>query len=435
MNYVALGIVVGVVTGVIARQVIGRGPSIWVFFLAGAFLTVAFGVLDLGEAEGALAASAPVVLFLFALFLFTGALDQAGVLDHLARWIVGRAHRAEDLPAVLFVGLGLVSAFIVNDALVLMGVPVLIGVARRLRTEPLPLLLVLAFGVTVGSTFTPFGNPQNLLISVASGVSDPIATFLRYLLIPSVINLAVGAVYLRWEFRKSMRATQADFSALAREAPPLLPPGNWRERVVRWPVLVIFPGTMIALIALGVASVVVPALSVPVWETAGAGAILLLAVSPGRTYVVGRVDWTILVLFGALFVVVGAAVSGGVIAAAARAWPIPGPGNPAGALVAIIGTSAVGSQLVSNVPWVALQIPILSGLGYGAGTPIPWMALAAGSTLAGNFTLLGAASNLIIAGQAERSGVPFRLGSFVRYGAPLAAMTLAVTLALLLVGL
>ena len=114
--------------------------------------------------------------------------------------------------------------------------------------------------------------------------------------------------------------------------------------------------------------------------------------------------------------------------------PIPGPGHPVPALLTIAGTSLAGPQVVSNVPWVALQIPLLTQLGYGGGTPIPWLALAGASTLAGNVTLLGAASNLIVVELAERQGVTIRLGEFVRVGLPLAAVTVLVLVACLAVG-
>lgn len=433
-NLVALALLLLVFGGVIARQLTGRGPGVWAIFLAGGFLTVATGVLSAGGTEGALASGAPVILFLFALFLFAGALDRAGALDHVARWIVGRARRAEDLPVVLFVGFGIVSAFLVNDALVLLGVPLLISVAQRLRTDPKPLLLVLAFSVTIGSTLTPFGNPQNLLISIDSGLRDPIAAFLRYLLVPTAINLTLGAWYLRRRFGPGLRSSQTDLNRIRASVPPLFPEGGWRERLARWPVLWVFPGTMLVMITLDVTSALIGGPAVPIWETAGAGAVVLLLVSPGRTRILDRVDWTILLLFAGLFVVVEGAVAGGVLTAVEGILPIPGPGHPAGALAAILGTSFVAPQLVSNVPWVALQIPLLSGLGYGGSTPVPWMALAAASTLAGNVTLLGAASNLIVANQAEKVGISFRLGPFVRYGLPLAAMTFAVVFVCLFLG-
>jgi Na+/H+ antiporter NhaD/arsenite permease-like protein len=429
-----VGLLAAVFGAIIVRQVTGRGPPVWAIFLAGAFVTVASGVLSPAGAESSIAASAPVILFLFALFLFAGALDRAGALDHLGRWIVGRAREASDLPVVLFVGFGIASAFLVNDALVLIGVPLLIGVAARVRADPKPLLLVLAFSVTVGSALTPFGNPQNLLISISSGLTDPVSVFLRYLLLPTAINLAIGAWYLRRVFARSLNGDPAAFAEVRTTAPPLLPETGWPARLYRSPVLWVFPGTLLVVITLDVTAALTGGPSIPIWETAGAGAVVLLLVSTGRTQIVQRVDWTVLLLFAGLFVVVGGAEAGGVVSAAQSLLPIPPPSQPVAALGAIVATSIAGPQIVSNVPWVALQIPLLTGLGYGSATPIPWVALAAASTLAGNVTLLGAASNLIVAELSEKAGIPFRLGPFVRFGLPLAALTTAVVTACLYFG-
>jgi Na+/H+ antiporter NhaD/arsenite permease-like protein len=94
-----------------------------------------------------------------------------------------------------------------------------------------------------------------------------------------------------------------------------------------------------------------------------------------------------------------------------------------------------GSQVVSNVPWVALQIPVLKALGYGGGIPVVWIALAAGSTLAGNISLLGAVSNLILVDTAEKMHVRISLAEFMRLGLPIAAITVTVLLGCLLFGL
>ena len=101
----------------------------------------------------------------------------------------------------------------------------------------------------------------------------------------------------------------------------------------------------------------------------------------------------------------------------------------------VLALSVAGSQLVSNVPWVALQIPVLQAAGHGPATPVIWLARASGSTLAGALTLLGAASKLIIVEQSERAGVRLTPGRFVRVGAPLTAMTVTVVFVCLLVGL
>jgi Na+/H+ antiporter NhaD/arsenite permease-like protein len=408
------------IAAVIARQLLFRGPPVWVVFLAGAFAMVATGVLPLAGASTALSTNLPVLVFLFSLFILAAGLEQSGALDHLARWAIGRARSPAELPLVLFVALGTLSAFIVNDALVLVGVPLLFAVARRLRVSALPLLLTLAFSVSVGSVLTPFGNPQNLLVSLGSGLTAPVSTFLRYLLLPTAMNLLVGGFYLRKVFGPHLTPETAGLEPPERV--PFLPPSGLGGRVGRFPTLLVFPVTVIAMITSDVTSAITQGPPVPLYAIALGGAVVALVLTPGRSELFARVDWSILVLFAALFVVVAGVVKGGVLTAVASVLPIPGPGHST-TLIAILLTSLGGSQLVSNVPWVGLQIPVMHALGYGSATPSAWVALAAGSTLAGNVTLLGAASNLIVVEQAQRAGVRIGLREFVRVGAPLAAAT------------
>ena len=288
--------------------------------------------------------------------------------------------------------------------------------------------------MTVGSTLTPFGNPQNLLVAVASGVASPVTTFLRYLAIPTAVNLLLGGWYVRWVYGPKVASPNSS-TPHAGERVRLFPEHGWGQRLRSYPVLVIFPGTMVVLVTLDITSAITHGPQVPVWETALVGAVILLLLSPGRAQTVQRVNWSILLLFVGLFVVVTGAVNGGVIASLDGVFPVPGPGHPTGALLAVVGTSIGGSQVVSNVPWVALQIPVLTGLGYGASSPIIWMALAASSTLAGNITFLGAASNLILVDSAEKLGIRIPLSEFVRHGVPLAAVTIAVLVICLALGL
>ena len=165
------------------------------------------------------------------------------------------------------------------------------------------------------------------------------------------------------------------------------------------------------------------------------GAALLLLVTPGRVSVLSHVDWSTLLLFVGLFIVMAAEVSAGVVASMTGQLPLASRPTSGGISATGVGVimlaSVIGSQIFSNVPWVALSLPAMVGLGYSSATPIPWMALAAGSTLAGNITLLGAASNLIIVQQANKAGVQVRLLEFAKYGAPLAAISLLVTFACL----
>jgi Na+/H+ antiporter NhaD/arsenite permease-like protein len=429
----AVALLAGTVGGVIVRQLLQRGPPIWVIFGVGALATVGSGELPLSGASGALLTNLPVLLFLLALFLFAAALERSGALDRLARRIIAGSRSPAQLPALLFVTFAALSTFILNDALVLIGVPLVLSVARRLRTAPEPLLLSLACSVTVGSVLTPFSNPQNLLVALESGLRAPVAVFLELLLLPTLVNILLGAWLVRRLLGRQVRSAPLAPGLLGEGTPHLLPEEGLAGPVRRHPVLALFPATIAALLAIGVAAAFTGGELVPLYLVALVGALLLLLVSPGRRSLLTHVNWTILLLFAGLFVVVAGAVHGGVLTALEAATPGPAQRTPATA--GIVLESLLGSQLVSNVPWVGLQIPALHSLGYGAATPWAWAALAAGSTLAGNLTLLGAASNLIVVEQAGASGVRIGLREFVRVGAPLTLLTVAVLLGFLWVGL
>lgn len=435
MQLVADLLVSATLGGLILRQVLGRGPGIWIILVLAAAAMVAAGVISPEGAAGAVTANLPVFVLLLALFVFAVALEECGALDHLADWVLGRTGRRGDLPFYLFVGFGVMSAFLLNDALVLLGVPMILSLARRLRADPTPLLLTLAFSVTVGSVALPVGNPQNLLVALDSGLAAPVADFLRYLLVPTVVNLLLGGLYLRWVFRNRWGAA-ADPTVPAFPRIPLWPPGNGAARLVRFPVLVVFPVTFALLIGNNLYASFSGAAAWPLDEVALAGAVAVVLLRPDRLATYRRINWAVLGLFVGLFIVVAGAERAGALALLQSILPVAGPGRGSAAIVgSILGSSLVGAQAVSNVPWVALEIPIFRTLGYGAGTPVAWMALAAGSTLVGNVSLLGAVSNLIIAQQAESAGVRLRLGPFVRYGIPLTALTLGVLFLALLVGI
>lgn len=434
MESVAVGLFVVAFAAVAVRQVVGRGPGIWAILLVAGAATVALGVLPPTAALSTLVGERSVLLFLFALFVFVAALERSGVFEHLAYAGLSRVRERSSLPFLFFVGFGIVSAFVLNDALVLVGVPLVFAVARRLDTDARPYLLVLAYAVTVGSVATPIGNPQNLLVGLDAGFADPAGVFVRYLAVPTAINLVVGGLYLRAASRPPGAA--APNAPIAFPPVPFLPPGGWGRRLSRHPVLAIFPATIAAVVGVDLYSGVTGVAGIPSYEIALLGAALLLLLSPGRTAMLRRVDWSVLLLFVGLFVVVAGAVAGGLLSGVERLLPIPGPSAPPLASIgSITVTSLLGSQLVSNVPWVALQIPLFHALGYGAHAPVAWMALAAGSTLAGNLTLLGAASNLIVVEQARRRGISIRLGEFVRRGLPLAAITTGILLVCLWAGI
>ncbi len=437
---IALAILLGLYATVVLRQVLTRGPPLSVLFLVAGGAMIAFGVLSPETALRSLNFS--VLVFLFSMFVFALALDKAGVLTHLASWLLYVGRRAENLPFYLFVGFGLLSTILVNDAIVLLAVPLLMGLARRLKASPVPLLLTVAYAVTVGSAMTPLGNPQNALISLSSGISAPITTFVEYLAIPTFLNLIIGGwLVSRW-FGPTLR-TSADSTPPPSPSEvipffPRTPPEGWLAWVRHRPSVLIFPGTIAFLLINDIGSEFFGMVALPIWAIVLAGTLLLLLLHPVSRTLIEGIDWNTLLLFVGLFVVMGGVAAAGIFGAMDQVLPLPSASGGATSpqVIGVLMLSSLGgSQVLSNVPWTALSIPFLHNLGYGGAQAKVWLALGAGATLAGNLTLLGAASNLIVVNQAERAGLKIGFGQFARYGIPLTLITIGVTFLALWVGL
>jgi Na+/H+ antiporter NhaD/arsenite permease-like protein len=138
------------------------------------------------------------------MFSIVSALERAGVLRRVAIKMLAVAKTPDRLLMAFVVGMGLLAAFLVNDTIALLGVPLVIYVARHAGIRPVVLLIALAFGITVGSVMTPIGNPQNLLIAIQSGIAMPFTTFLVQLAAPTIANLFVTYAILKVYYRKEI---------------------------------------------------------------------------------------------------------------------------------------------------------------------------------------------------------------------------------------
>jgi len=156
--------------------------------------------------EALRAVNLDVILFLFGMFVVGHALEDSGYLSHLAYHVFSRARTTGQLVMLILFGMGFASAFLMNDTLAIIGTPVVLLFARRHGISPKLLLLALAFAVTIGSVASPIGNPQNLLIAIGAGLPQPFITFLRYLALPTVVNLFICYGVLRVFHRREFHS-------------------------------------------------------------------------------------------------------------------------------------------------------------------------------------------------------------------------------------
>jgi Na+/H+ antiporter NhaD/arsenite permease-like protein len=418
-SYVALAIFAATYAALILRNVRRNSVPIWLILLVGAALMVLTGSIGVSEAYSAV--NLQVIVFLFSMFVLVTALDISGALEAFAGRILRSARRPQDVLYLSFLGFALLSMVLMNDTLALMGTPIMISLARRMKMDVKPLLLTLAFAVTVGSAATPMGNPQNLLIAVSSGLSAPVLQFGYYLLIPVLIDLALTVLILRFAFR-------GYFRGLTLPALDSIKGGEevHRDRGLARKATATVVLTLAGILLVNLVSTFGIQEPFGISEVSLFGAVLLLAISGKGREILESLDWGILVLFAALFVLMQAVSDNGIISALAGYLPAISASHPSAAVSSILASSVVLSQVLSNVPMVALYIPLMKTLGFTSSSGYAWAALAGGSTLAGNLSLLGAASNLIIAQGAERQGYRIGFIEFMKVGAVLTAVDVAV---------
>lgn len=373
--------------------------AIWQIMLLGALAVLLSGGISLHGAAAAI--NLDVMLFLFGVFVIGRALEESGYLEHLSYRLFSRTGSADALFLYVLFGSGLASAFLMNDTLAIIGTPAVISLGKRHGIPVKPLLLALAFAVTIGSVPSPIGNPQNLLIALGGGMDDPFVPFAAYLLVPTVINLFIAYYALKKFYPEAFNGKLA---------------GHAREAVkdARLASLsrasIIFMATLIAVKVL--LALVMPSVAFRLTYIALLSALPVILFSGRRMEIIKNIDWHTMVFFVALFVLMQSVWDTG-----AFQKIIADSGAGILSIPSVLLLSVVLSQFVSNVPLVALYLPVL--MQAGAQTK-ELAALAAGSTIAGNLFILGAASNVIIVQNAEkRGGGAPSFWEFARIGIPL----------------
>ena len=180
---------------IIVRRIGKFRFQIWQIMTLGAIAVLA--TLQISPLKALKSINLDVVFFLFGMFIVGEALEASGYLSYLSYKLFRRAKSLDSLVLLILFGMGLMSAFLMNDTLAIIGTPVVLLLARKADTSPKILLLALAFAITIGSATSPIGNPQNLLIAVNGNIANPFITFFRYLLLPTLINLLVAYLLLR----------------------------------------------------------------------------------------------------------------------------------------------------------------------------------------------------------------------------------------------
>jgi len=353
---------------------------------------------------------------------------RSGIFEYLAIW---SAQLVKGSPAGVLCLLSLVtavvSALLDNVTTVLLIAPVTLSITQRLRVPPFPFLICEVLASNIGGTATLIGDPPNIMIGSAAGLTfnDFVLHLTPVILV--VMACQVVATHLLWG-RSTEATSAARAEVMALDAASAIVDRRLLVQSVSVFVVILLafvfarfihldPGT----IALGGAATLML-----VDNLAHHREVQLQKVA--GTY--GDIDWITIFFFVGLFVVVHGLEVTGALGVIAGQLVAAVHGNLALAASVILWASALLSAVVDNIPFVAAMIPLIKLLapelgGDEALLPL-WWSLSLGACLGGNGTLIGASANLTVAGIAQRNGIRFDFLTYSKYAAPLTLMSVAI---------
>ncbi len=386
----------------------------------GAMLMIIFGILDQETAIHHIDFN--TLGLLMGMMIIVNVTSETGLFNFLAIWA---AKKVKARPVHLLVALSIItavcSALLDNVTTVLLTVPITFSITQQLKVDVKPFLISQILSSNIGGTATLIGDPPNIMIGSAVGLS--FMDFVNNVTLVSIIIFIVVEALL-----------VALYGSKLKTQPEL------QDKVMRLDETSQITDSALLKKCLGVIFFTIGMFvlhSTLHLETAtaaltGAGLLLLITFTRNEAMIakaLSKVEWLAIFFFAGLFVLVGALVETGVIKMLAEeAMKITG-GDSSATAILVLWMSAFASAFIDNIPFVATLIPLIQDMGaMGMSNLEPiWWSLALGACLGGNGTLIGASANVVVASMASQRGKPISFIDFMKIALPVMTLTIAIS--------
>jgi Na+/H+ antiporter NhaD/arsenite permease-like protein len=366
--------------------------------MIGAVAMIAFGVLTINDAYQSL--NLDTIVLLLGMMIVVAYLQVSGFFDLVASSVLRRARTGNGLLLTVILSAGILSALFVNDTICVMMTPFVLLLTSRSKVDPKPYLIALASSANIGSVATLVGNPQNMLVGTFS--HWPYLGFLIAMLPIAIGGLLINFFLLKFFFRERLNhaLTLDGMTERHKLDKPLL----YKSVVVMSVVLIGFSaGVELSFMAI-------------------LGAALLILVANRRPdEIFAKVNWSLLLFFASLFVVVGGINKVGLVQDAHRMLQGYFSISTFQQITSFSFASLIISNIVSNVPYVMIVRHWVASFNSPS---LMWLVLAMSSTFAGNLTVAGSVANMIVL-ELSKERAPFRFWEFTRVSAAIALVTWA----------
>ena len=347
-----------------------------------------------------------VIFLLVSMMIIVSIATRSGMFN----WIANELLRlTKGHPKLVLFTLGvftaITSAFLDNVTTVILIMPVTFFIAKQLDINPLPFLITEIFASNIGGTATLIGDPPNIIIGSAAGLS--FMAFLKELTGVVSVILMVVVLLMMFMFRKSLKATPEKMAVVANL--------DNSKTITDYPLL-IRSAIILVLVILGF--VLHDVTHIETCVTAMLGASVLLLFEKPKD-ILCDVEWNTIFFFIGLFIIIGGLEASGGIALMAQ-WILKvTQGSQEATAMIILWASGFISGIIDNIPYTATMTPMLLEIQktMGADYTYPlWWCLSLGACLGGNITIIGAAANVIVSETSAHNGYPITFMKFLKYG-------------------
>lgn len=389
--------------------------------VTGAILLILFRVLTVDSAVSYIDFNTIGVLI--GMMLFVAVVKNSGIFEYIA---IKAAKMSKGNPWYIMVIFSIItavlSAFLDNVTTVLLIGPMTIAITRILKLNPVPFLITQILASNIGGTATLIGDPPNIMIGSASGL-----TFMDFIChngLVILVVLAVTIVCFRFIYGKNLSVSSESMKAVQ-----ILD----EKKSIKDKALLHKSVAMIILVALGF--VLHDQIGIESCVVALTSAAIMLIIGKQDTEdIISDVEWPTIIFFIGLFIVVGGMVESGVIGKLAQLLMGATGGHMVVAMLIILWASALLSSVLDNIPFVATLIPLILTMEHGGMDVTPlWWAISLGACLGGNGTLIGASANVVLSGVSSKNGHPITFMQYLKIGFPMMILSVIIATIYLLV--
>lgn len=389
--------------------------------MAGAMVLILTGVMSADKALSYIDFNTIGVLV--GMMIFVAIVRRSGMFEYIA---VRAAKAVHGDPWKIMVAFTLItavlSAILDNVTTVLLVGPMSIAIARMLKIDPVPFLMGQILASNVGGTATLIGDPPNIMIGSAAHLS--FMDFLENTGFAVLFILAVLILLMKIVYEKKIELGTVDTGAVEN----LDPSKSITNRALMKKGIIVLICVIVGFMfhdKLGIESSVI-ALT--------AAAVMLIIGREDVNEAIQNVEWTTILFFMSLFVVVGGLTETGIIKEFASKIIDATNGHPMITMLVLLWASALLSSILDNIPFVATLIPLILAMqADGIDVTSFWWAISLGACLGGNGTMIGASANVVLSDISTKHGYPITFKSYLKVGMPFMLLSIVISTVFLVV--